>query len=84
MESALEVAVTVTICWEGMEEGAVYKTVDMPVLVKVPMEGLRDQRTPVVEPVTVAVNCWELEALRLIEEGETATVIGGGGVEANW
>ncbi len=49
------VAVTVTNCWLPMLVGAVYR----PVPEIVPMFGLRDHVTDVLEvPVTVAVNCW--------------------------
>jgi hypothetical protein len=48
------VAVTVTVCWEVTELGAVYR----PLLEIVPTAGWSDQVTAVfVVPVTVDVNC---------------------------
>ena len=52
--SAALVAVTVTVCCEVTELGAVYR----PLLEIVPTAGLSDQVTAVlVVPVTVDVNC---------------------------
>jgi hypothetical protein len=53
--SAALVAVTVTVCCEVIEAGAVYN----PPLEILPVAGLSDQETTVLLlPVTVAVNCW--------------------------
>ena len=53
--SATEVAFTSTVWAVVIEAGAVYR----PVAERVPTAGDMDQVTVVVvEPVTVAVNCW--------------------------
>jgi hypothetical protein len=53
--SAAEVAVTITIVWLETLDGAV----NSPVEEILPIDGLRDQVTAVLlEPETVAVNCW--------------------------
>ena len=68
------VAVTVTVWAEAIAEGAVY----MPVPVIAPTLGLMDHVTAVFPepPVTLAVNCWDWEAVRLAVAGVTDTDTG--------
>ena len=64
--SAELVAVTVTVCCEVAEAGAAYS----PLLEIVPTAGLTDQLAVVlVEPETVAVNCWLLPAFTVVLVG---------------
>jgi uncharacterized membrane protein len=73
VESAAEVAVTLTVVWLEIEEGAV----NIPVDEIPPIEGLSDQVTAVLlEPETVAVNCWAWLPLRLEVPGVTVTETG--------
>jgi hypothetical protein len=68
------VAVTVTVCGEGTELGAVYR----PALEIVPTVGFNDQVTAVfVAPVTPAVNCWVWEGAKEAVEGVSETATGG-------
>jgi len=68
--SAALVAVTVTVCEDVTEDGAVYN----PPAETAPIAGLIDQATPEFEePVTEAVNCCVCRALRVAEEGFTLT-----------
>ena len=54
--SATLVAVTVTVCWLLMDDGAIYAA-DWPLGLSVPTWGWIDHVTPVLLlPVTVAVN----------------------------
>src|SRR5215475_10784044 len=65
VESAALVAVTVTFCAAAMLAGAVYRPFEI-----VPTGGVRVQVTAVLlEPATVAVNCWVCEADRLTPLG---------------
>ena len=71
--SAALVAVTVTVCALAIEDGAVYR----PVEVSVPTGELKVQVTAVsVEPVTLAVNCCACEVDKLTEAGEIPTATG--------
>ena len=64
-----------TDCAVLITEGAVYNPFD-----KLPIEGV-DQVTEVVElPVTVAVNCWLCDAVRVAVRGLMPTLTMGGGV----
>jgi len=64
-------AVAVMVVCVASEEGAVYRPVDEIV----PIAGLRDQVTAVLElPVTVAVSCWVWPGERVAAEGVTFTV----------
>jgi hypothetical protein len=66
--SAALVAVTVTVCVEAMDAGAVYK----PLADSVPTAGFIDHVTLVLLlPVTAAVNCCALEAVRVAVAGVT-------------
>ena len=68
--SAALVAVTVTVCEDATEDGAVYN----PPAETAPTAGLIDQLTPEFdEPVTDAVNCCVCRALRAAEGGFTVT-----------
>ena len=69
--SATLVAVTVTVCAELIEAGAVYSPV--PLMLPVP-DGLIDHVTDVFDAlVTVAVNCCVSDAERVAVVGETLT-----------
>ena len=72
--SAALVAVTVTV-WElPILEGAVYK----PLLEIVPVDGLKDHVTAVlVVLLTVAVNCWLCDSVRVAVPGVRETATGG-------
>jgi hypothetical protein len=74
--SAVDFAVTVTVCCVVQVLGAVY----MPAAEIVPVEGLTDQVTAVLLVLlTVAVNCWLWLVLRLTDAGlrPTETVAAG-------
>jgi hypothetical protein len=75
--SAWLVAVTVTICCIVINDGAVYK----PLELMEPTFGLIDQVTAVFAfPVTVAVNCWVSDGPRVAVDGETETATDGDGM----
>ena len=64
-------AVTVTVCDEGILDGAVYR----PAEEIVPTDELIDQVTAVLlAPETVAVNCCVLDGVKPTAEGLTDTV----------
>ena len=66
VESAMLVAVTVTVWEPGIEAGAVYR----PAEEIVPTDGLIDQVTAVLlVPKTVAVNCCVPEGVKLTVDG---------------
>ncbi len=68
VESATLVAVMVTVWPVPTVAGAVYK----PVLESVPTAGVRLQVTPVLlDPVTVAENCWVWDAAKVTVVGVT-------------
>ena len=71
--SALLVAVTFTICWVEIVEGAAYK----PDVVIAPAEGEIDH----VTGPPVVVNCWVAEGISVMADGDTVTGVGGGGPE---
>jgi hypothetical protein len=72
--SAELVAVTVTVCAEVIDAGAVYR----PLVEIVPADGLIAQVTAVfVEPETEAVNCCVLPAARVLVEGLIEIVTAG-------
>jgi hypothetical protein len=68
------VAVTVTVWAEAIDAGAAYS----PALLMLPVpDGLMDQVTAVLLAfVTVAVNCWVCEAVKVALVGATLTVTG--------
>lgn len=72
--SATLVAVTVTVCWLAIVEGAVYR----PELPMVPVFGLRLHVTAVLLVFkTVAANCCVCDGARAAVSGVTLTVTGG-------
>jgi hypothetical protein len=75
--SATLVAVIVTVCADAIVAGAVYKPDDDTLPTP---EGLRPHVTAVFEePVTAAVNCWLVFAVRVLLPGVTVTLTTGGG-----
>jgi hypothetical protein len=65
---AMLVAVTLTVCCEGTDVGAVYT----PLAEIAPTVGLIDQLTDVfVVPLTEALSCWELAGATVAEVGDT-------------
>ena len=72
--SATLVAVTVTLCAEATDAGALYKPVGE---IDPTPEGVMDQVTAVLLLfVTVAANCWVWESNRLLVAGVTLTATG--------
>lgn len=74
--SATEVAVTVTVVELGSFVGAVYKPVvlTVPMIASPPVSPFTLHVTEVlVEPVTVAVNCWVAPPAMLAVVGEIVT-----------
>src|SRR6516225_193752 len=75
-ESAQEVAVTVTDPPEGGRSGAVYKPLEVmvPILASPPLVPFTLQSTqPLVEPSTLATNCWVAPLTTVAAAGETVT-----------
>src|ERR1700682_5621099 len=71
--SAALVAVAVTVGVAAIEAGAVYR----PAAEIVPTLGLMVHVTAaLLPPVTVAVNCWVWETVRVAAAGETVTATG--------
>src|SRR5205823_15116809 len=73
LESAALIAVTVTVWFDATVVGAVYRPVELtiPVIELPPITPSTNQFTAVfVVPVTVALNCWDCPACKLLVVGE--------------